>query len=221
MHLVEPVGDVDDRRPAGRAGGGGRRRAGRPPAARARRSARRGSARGPRPRARARSRRSAARRSRSEPTGRSGSRSTPICSSTASARWRTARQLHDRRGGRAAGRARCSRRRVSVGRVLELLVDHPHAGGARRDRGQVVVALAGDLDLAGVRRVVAGEDLHERRLAGAVLAEQGEDRAAGGVEVDSVEDLDAAERLADPARAAGELSRGRGVAARRYLQAFG
>ena len=46
--------------------------------------------------------------------------------------------------------------------------------------------------------VVAGEDLDQRRLAGAVLAEQGEHAAASGVEVHAVEDLDAAERLPDP-----------------------
>ena len=50
-------------------------------------------------------------------------------------------------------------------RVLELLVDHPDAGGPGRDRRQVREALAADLDLARVGRVVAGEDLDERRLA--------------------------------------------------------
>ena len=54
--------------------------------------------------------------------------------------------------------------------------------------------------LALVGGVVAGEDLDQCRLAGAVLAEQREHGAAGGVEIHSVQDLDAAERLADSAR---------------------
>ena len=68
------------------------------------------------------------------------------------------------------------------------------------DRGRACGVLSPAISISPASGlVVAGEDLHERRLAGAVLAEQCEDGAAGGVEVDSVEDLDAAERLADPA----------------------
>ncbi len=52
-------------------------------------------------------------------------------------------------------------------------------------------------DLAGVGLVVAGDDLDERGLAGSVLAQEGEHGAADGVEVHPVEDLDAAEGLAD------------------------
>ena len=64
-----------------------------------------------------------------------------------------------------------------------------------------------DLDLAGVRQVVAGDDLHERRLAGAVLTEQREDGAAGGVEIHPVEDLDATEGLANLVSRAARTSR--------------
>jgi hypothetical protein len=83
------------------------------------------------------------------------------------------------------------------GRVLELLVDHSHPRRARRDRRHMVEGAAADLDGRLVRLVVAGEDLHEGRLPRPVLAEQGEDRALGGVEVHSVQDLDTAEGLAD------------------------
>ena len=107
---------------------------------------------------------------------------------------------------------------VSVGASWNSWKMMAHAEVARRDRGELVVALAVDLDLARVGRVVAGDDLDERRLAGAVLAEQGEDRAAGGVEVHPVEDLDAAERLADPVRAQENCHE---VRSRGYLQAFG
>ncbi len=143
MHLVESVGDVDDRPRPGRGGAEGRRTAGRPPAARARRWARRGSARGPRPRARGdlddlpladaqRARRA-----------RSGRCSTPIWSSTA-----LARSSH---GAPADEPAPCRKpaERDVLGhgqrrRILELLVDHPDAGGARRDGRQVRDALIAD-----------------------------------------------------------------------------
>ena len=82
-------------------------------------------------------------------------------------------------------------------RVGQLLEDHPHAEPARRDRVERGVRLAPDDHLAGVRLVVAGDDLHQRRLAGPVLAEEGEHGPAGGDEVHAVEDLDAAESLAD------------------------
>ncbi len=48
--------------------------------------------------------------------------------------------------------------------------------------------------------VVARDDLDERGLAGSVLPEQREHGATDGVEVHPVEDLDAAEGLADLAR---------------------
>ena len=48
--------------------------------------------------------------------------------------------------------------------------------------------------------VVARDDLDQRGLARAVLAEERHHLAAGGVEVHAVQDLDAAERLADRAR---------------------
>ncbi len=84
-----------------------------------------------------------------------------------------------------------------VGCRRELLEDHPDAAPARGGRVERAVALARDLDRPGVGLVVAGEDLDEGGLARAVLAEQREHFAAGGVEVDSAEHLDATERLPD------------------------
>ena len=76
---------------------------------------------------------------------------------------------------------------------------------AERDR------LAVDQDLARVRPVEPGEDVHQRALAGAVLAEQRVDLAAAQVEVDAVVRQHAGEALDDPAR----LERGHGPRRRR------
>ena len=67
-----------------------------------------------------------------------------------------------------------------------MLVDHADAGverGARVARRQ---RLAEGLDRARVGDIVAEEDVHQRRLAGAVLAEQRHDLAAREVERDRV-----------------------------------
>ena len=66
---------------------------------------------------------------------------------------------------------------------------------AERDRPPV------DPDLAGVGPVEPVEDVHERALAGAVLAEQGVDLADAQVEVDAVVGDDAREALDDAAAA--------------------
>ena len=60
-------------------------------------------------------------------------------------------------------------------------------GMRQRDR------LAGELDGAAIRRLGAGEDLEQRRLAGAVLAEQRVDLSGSDLEVDVLERLDARE----------------------------
>src|SRR5690606_10787320 len=61
-------------------------------------------------------------------------------------------------------------------------------------------ALPVEVDLALVRavRVDAGEHLHQRRLAGAVLAADGVDLTAPHGQVDVLQRLDAGERLGDP-----------------------
>ena len=64
----------------------------------------------------------------------------------------------------------------------------------------------GDLgDGADVRLVVAGEDLDDGRLAGAVLADEGMDLAGGDLEVDVVERPLSGERLAQPVDAQGGI----------------
>jgi hypothetical protein len=56
---------------------------------------------------------------------------------------------------------------------------------------------AEERDLAFVRPVEAGEDVRQRRLAGAVLSEQSVDLAGGGLEVDVVVRDDGGEPLRD------------------------
>ena len=77
-------------------------------------------------------------------------------------------------------------------------MDHADAevlcGSRRRD----VDLLAADPNGAGVAPVDPGKDLHQRRLAGAVLADEGVDLAGPQVEPRAVERVDTRERLADP-----------------------
>ena len=67
---------------------------------------------------------------------------------------------------------------------------------------------AGDLGAAGVGPQQRREDPHDRRLAGAVGAEQAEHRARRGLEVDAVERADVAEGLRQPAHADGRRAPG-------------
>ena len=64
-------------------------------------------------------------------------------------------------------------------------------GRANRDRDPV------HRDLAVVGREDARDDLHERRLAGSVVADEPDDLAGVDLEVHAVERLDGAEPLAD------------------------
>ena len=90
-------------------------------------------------------------------------------------------------------------RDVEVREEAELLVD---------DRDAAVGGVAWTVDLDGLSveleraggRLDPGEDLHERRLAGAVLAEQA-DLARDDVEVDAAQRVRGAEHLVDAARA--------------------
>ena len=77
------------------------------------------------------------------------------------------------------------------------------AGVARAVEGD---GLAVHLDRAGRRLVDPGEDLDERRLSGAVVAEQAQNLAAVDFERDVVKYVDRAERLVD----AGQLEQWRG-----------
>ncbi len=80
---------------------------------------------------------------------------------------------------------------------LELLMDHADAepagvGGSVHHHRRAV-----DGDLAGVRPMDAAEDLHQRRLARAVLADQPDDLAGSHVEVHSIERDHAGKSLGD------------------------
>ena len=80
---------------------------------------------------------------------------------------------------------------------VDLLVDGAHAGPLRLERVGELDPLPVELDLAGVREVDAGQDLHERALAGAVLAHQRMDLAGEQAEVDRVQRPGVTEQLVD------------------------
>ncbi len=81
----------------------------------------------------------------------------------------------------------------------EVLMHHSHAGLDRGTRRAELHRLAGDDDLALVGVVQPVEDVHQRRLAGTVLAEQRVDLALPQVEVDVVVRDGAREALRDVA----------------------
>ena len=82
----------------------------------------------------------------------------------------------------------------------EVLVDHPDARGDRVARRAEVDVPAVDPDDTLIRPVQPGEHVHERALAGPVLAEERVDLAGPEVEVDVVVGEDARERLDDADR---------------------
>jgi hypothetical protein len=77
-------------------------------------------------------------------------------------------------------------------------VHHRDAGVERIARRVELDRLAPQPDLPAVRTVEAGEDVRQRRLAGAVLAEQRVDLAGGRLEVDVLVGDDGGEALGDP-----------------------
>ena len=80
----------------------------------------------------------------------------------------------------------------------EVLVDEAQPGGRGGGRRAELERDVGDLgDGTPVGRVVAGEDLHDRRFAGAVLADEGVDLTGGDLEVDRVEGALTRERLGE------------------------
>ena len=84
-------------------------------------------------------------------------------------------------------------------RQMKMLVHHADAGGQRIGRTGDPHRLALDQDLAGIRRIGAEQHIHQRRLAGAVLAEQPEDFTRRDAEIDGLVRLDGAEALGDAA----------------------
>ncbi len=86
---------------------------------------------------------------------------------------------------------------VEEANVLERAADAPLGDRVRRLARHV---LAAELDLPGGRLVDAGEHVEERRLAGAVRADQAGDRAFGDREVDVVDGDEPAELLPEVLR---------------------
>ena len=91
----------------------------------------------------------------------------------------------------------------------EVLVDHRDARVDRVTRRLELDRLAEEHDLALVRPVEAREDVRQRRLAGAVLSQQGVHLADGGLEVDAVVRDDRGKPLGDSPQRDGRV-RGRG-----------
>ncbi len=91
---------------------------------------------------------------------------------------------------------------------VELLVDEDDARGLGGARIGEATGDAVDRQLAFARRLVTGEDLHQRRLAGAVLAEQAVDLARLELEANVVQHAHGAEVLADAGEGDAQAHRG-------------
>ena len=101
-------------------------------------------------------------------------------------------------------RLRAEHHVVLHGKVVgqrEMLVNHADAGGECCGGVAGRELLAEYLDRAGVGDVVAEKDRNQRRLAGAVLAQQGKDFAAPEIERNPVVCDDVAKALGDPGEA--------------------
>jgi hypothetical protein len=101
---------------------------------------------------------------------------------------------------------------------VELLEDGGHAGALRLDRVAEGDLLAPDHDRAPVGGVDAGEHLHQRRLAGTVLADEAVDLARAERQVEPVEHGVAEEALGHPGRDEGVVCRDARGAARRFVR---
>jgi hypothetical protein len=85
-----------------------------------------------------------------------------------------------------------------VGHEVELLIDDGDAEVLRLARAVEHDRLPVEDDLAGVRLIDPGEDLHQGALAGAVLADQPQDLAGMDFETDVLQRQHAGEALGDP-----------------------
>ena len=103
-----------------------------------------------------------------------------------------------------------------------MLVDHADAGGERRRRIARRQRLPERRDRPLVRHVVAEQDRHQRRLAGAVLAEQRQHLAARQVERHGVVRDERAEALGDARQRENGTGDGRfqGLALRRLAPGY-
>ena len=89
---------------------------------------------------------------------------------------------------------------AEVGHDAQLLVHHADARRQRLARRAEMHRPAVDRHAAVVLAVQAGDDLHQGRFAGAVLAHQAVDLAPAQHEVDVAQGRDAAERFGDAAQ---------------------
>ena len=88
---------------------------------------------------------------------------------------------------------------AEIRKEAQLLVNE---GDAERERVARICRrnlFPGELDAAAVPGQHAAEDVHRRRLAGAVLADEAENGAAAQLESDVAQHLDAEEALVEPA----------------------
>src|SRR5688572_6287970 len=83
------------------------------------------------------------------------------------------------------------------GHQVQLLMDHGNAVLQRVQRRGQPDVLAAQLERAGIRMIDAGNDLHERGFAGAILAHQGVHRAGPEPERDIIQRDDARKLLSD------------------------
>ena len=164
------------------------------PRSRGCRSARRRTAPSAWRRARGRSRRAAAGRRRARPA---------VAAAVGEADARRAARRARRAVGLARRRSRAAGRRspprVSIGQQVEGLEDEADVAAAQL--GQRLVAhrgdvLAADVDGALGRAVEAGEQVHQRRLAGARRAHDGGELAGGDVQRDAAQGVDGGLALA-------------------------
>ena len=79
----------------------------------------------------------------------------------------------------------------------QVLIDRLDAERARMADRAKLNGLALEVELPGARLIVAGEDLHQGRLAGAVVSEQSQDLAAAEPQIDVLERRDPSEGFLD------------------------
>ena len=80
----------------------------------------------------------------------------------------------------------------------KILIDDLDPDGAGVDGPMEMHRVAVETHVAMARREIAGDDLHQRRLAGAVVAHQADHLAGRDLQVDAMQRADRAEFLADP-----------------------
>ena len=93
------------------------------------------------------------------------------------------------------------------GKSVGLLVDHGDTGGLGLRGAGEVDRFAVEEELAGIAAVEAGDDLDERRLARAVLADEGVDRSAFQRQAARAQSDDGAEGLDHPVQVQGGMRR--------------